>query len=61
VIGNSLFITGYWKTTWTWTEETRRKPNGQEEKRTILAVKLDQGPAKETQEKKTGIVMQTKS
>jgi hypothetical protein len=34
VIANSLFITGCWKTTWTWTKETGRKPNGQEEKRT---------------------------
>jgi hypothetical protein len=34
VIGNSLFITGRWKTTWTWIKETGRKPNGREEKRT---------------------------
>jgi hypothetical protein len=30
-------------------KETGRKPNGREEKRTSLAVMLDQGPAKETQ------------
>jgi hypothetical protein len=46
VIANSLFITGCWKTTWTWIEETGRKPNGREEKQTILAVVLDQGLAK---------------
>jgi hypothetical protein len=34
VIGNSLFITGCWKTTWTWIKETGRKLNGREEKRT---------------------------
>jgi hypothetical protein len=34
-----------------WIEETGGKPNGREEKRTTLAVTLDQGPAKETQEK----------
>jgi hypothetical protein len=37
--------------TWTWTEETGRKPNGREEKRTSLAVMLGQGPANETQAK----------
>ncbi len=31
VIGNSLFITGHRKTTWTWIKETGRKPNGREE------------------------------
>ncbi len=51
MIANNLFITGCWKTTWTWIEETGRKPNGREEKRTSLTVMLDQGPAKETQAK----------
>ncbi len=37
--------------TWAWIEETGRKPNGREEKRTSQAVMLDQGPAKETQAK----------
>jgi hypothetical protein len=43
VIANSLFITGCWKTTWTWIEETGRKPNGREEKRKkkILSVVPD--------------------
>jgi hypothetical protein len=40
------------KTTWAWTEETGRKLNGREEKWTTLAVTLDQGPAKKTQEKR---------
>ncbi len=34
VIGNSLFITGCWKTTWTWIKEAGRKPSRREEKRT---------------------------
>ena len=34
MIANSLFITGSWKTTWTWIEETGKEPNGREEKRT---------------------------
>jgi hypothetical protein len=46
VIANSLFITGCWKTTWAWTKETGRKPNGREEKRTVLSVVLDQGRQK---------------
>ncbi len=46
MIANSLFITGCWKTTWAWIEETGRKPNGREEKRISLAVVLDQGLAK---------------
>ncbi len=37
------------KKTWLWIEETGRKPNGREEKRTSLAVMLDQGLAKKTQ------------
>ncbi len=49
MIANSLFITGCWKTTWAWIEETG---NGREEKRTSLAVTLDQGSARETQAKK---------
>jgi hypothetical protein len=36
--------------TWAWIEETGRKPSGREEKRKTLAVMLDQGPAKKTQE-----------
>ncbi len=51
VIGNSLFITGCWKTTWTWNKEAGRMPNGREEKRISLAVMSDQGLAKETQAK----------
>jgi hypothetical protein len=34
VIANSLFITGCWKTTWTWIEDTGKEPNGREEKQT---------------------------
>jgi hypothetical protein len=52
VIANSLFITGYWKTTGAWIEEIGRKPSGREEKWKTLAVTLDQGPAKKTQEKR---------
>jgi hypothetical protein len=46
VVANSLFITGCWKTTWTWIEETGRKPNRRKEKRIILTVVLDQGQQK---------------
>jgi hypothetical protein len=34
VIANNLFITGCWKTTWTWVEETGKEPNRREEKQT---------------------------
>jgi hypothetical protein len=60
VIANSLFITGCWKTTWAWIEETGRSQNGREEKQTTLSVVLDQGLAKKAKGTK-GIVMQTKS
>jgi hypothetical protein len=60
VIENSLFITGCWKMTWAWIEETGKEPNGREEKWTTLSVVLDQGLAKKAQGTK-GIVMQSKS
>jgi hypothetical protein len=52
VIANSLFITGCWKTTWAWIEETVRKPNGREEKRTTLSVVPDQGQQKRLREQR---------
>jgi hypothetical protein len=41
VIGNSLFITGSWKTTLAWTKKIGRKPNGREEKQQTLVVMSD--------------------
>ncbi len=51
MIANNLFITGCWKTTWTWIEETGRKPNGREEKRITLPVLLDQNQQKRLRDK----------
>jgi hypothetical protein len=33
VIANSLFITGCWKTTWTWIEETGRSQTDERKSR----------------------------
>ncbi len=52
VIANSLFITGCWKTTWAWIEETGKEPNGREEKRTTLLVVPDQGRQKRLREQR---------
>ncbi len=60
MIANSLFITGCWKTTWTWIEKTGRSQTDERKSGQAWTVVLDQGLAKKAQETK-GIVMQTKS